>query len=166
MQKTQFRGKVYMTMASKAIGALLVKDLIRVSSMSSDENLFDERDLNESFARVEQIDFHQTIEVDGIKFTAYHAGHVLGGAMFLVEVGGVKVMYTGDYSREEDRHLPAAEVPHAIPDVLICEATYGKQIHEPRLQREERFTRTSRRSPFSCRATHSRRSRQASSATL
>ena len=52
------------------------------------------------------VDYHQTTQVDGITFTGYAAGHVLGAAMFNVEIDGVNVMYTGDYSMEEDRHLP------------------------------------------------------------
>ena len=38
---------------------------------------------------------------------------------------GVRVLYTGDFSREEDRHLCGAETPAETPHVLICEATYG-----------------------------------------
>ena len=52
-----------------------------------------------------------------------------------------KVLYTGDYSREEDRHLMAAERPPGLtPDVMICESTYGVQSNEPRPAREARFT--------------------------
>jgi hypothetical protein len=43
--------------------------------------------------------------------------------MFLIEIGGVKILYTGDYSCEEDRHLMAAEVPDITPDVLIIGAS-------------------------------------------
>ncbi len=35
--------------------------------------------------------FLQEIEVNGIKFWCYHAGHVLGAAMFMIEIAGVKV---------------------------------------------------------------------------
>ena len=48
-------------------------------------------------------------------------------------------MYTGDFSREEDRHLPQAEIPNMRPDVVIVEATYGTHIHEPRETREARL---------------------------
>ena len=37
------------------------------------------------------------------------------------------MLYTGDYSMEDDRHLMAAEMPSTSPDVLIVEATYGVQ---------------------------------------
>jgi len=29
----------------------------------------------------------------------------------LAEIAGVKILYTGDFSREEDRHLMSAEIP-------------------------------------------------------
>lgn len=50
--------------------------------------------------RIEFINYHQELTYNGIKFTCYCAGHVLGAAMFQVEVDGVKVLYTGDYSTE------------------------------------------------------------------
>lgn len=86
------------------------------------------------------IDFHQTVEVNGIRFWCYTAGHVLGAAMFMVDIAGVRVLYTGDYSREEDRHLRAAEIPQFSPDICIIESTYGVQLHQPRVVREKRFT--------------------------
>ena len=88
------------------------------------------------------IDFHQTVEVNGIRFWCYTAGHVLGAAMFMVDIAGVRVLYTGDYSREEDRHLRAAEMPEFSPDICIIESTYGVQVHQPRAVRERRFTET------------------------
>lgn len=78
----------------------------------------------------------------GIKFWCYHAGHVLGAAMFMIEIAGVKLLYTGDFSRQEDRHLMAAEIPSVKPDILITESTYGTHIHEKREEREARFCNT------------------------
>ncbi|KAI3653139.1 hypothetical protein MP228_002564 [Amoeboaphelidium protococcarum] len=143
MQKTQFKGKVYMTHPTKAIYKWLLSDFVRVSTSNQDDEdmLYNEHDLALSYERIETIDFHQTIEYEDIKFTAYNAGHVLGAAMFVIEIAGTKIFYTGDYSREEDRHLMAAErPPHLIPDVMICESTYGVQTNEPRGTREKRFT--------------------------
>ena len=39
--------------------------------------------------------------------------------MFLFFVVVAKILYTGDFSRVEDRHLMAAELPTVKPDVLI-----------------------------------------------
>ncbi|CAG8525621.1 41_t:CDS:10 [Acaulospora colombiana] len=122
-----------------ALGAATT-DLQKNSNVALDELLYDEQDLLRSYDKIEAVDYHQEVEVEGIKFTSYNAGHVLGAAMFLIEIAGVKILYTGDYSREEDRHLMAAELPPVQADVLITESTYGVQSHEPRLEKEARFT--------------------------
>lgn len=57
--------------------------------------------------------------------------------MFLIEIAGLKILFTGDYSREDDRHLISAEVPKGVKiDVLITESTYGVSSHIPRSERE------------------------------
>ena len=57
--------------------------------------------------------------------------------MFLIEIAGLKILFTGDYSREDDRHLISAEVPKNVKiDVLITESTYGIATHIPRAERE------------------------------
>jgi cleavage and polyadenylation specificity factor subunit 3 len=102
--------------------------------------LYDETDLRNSLQKIGCVDFHQEMEVNGIKFSCYMAGHVLGASMTLLDIDGIKILYTGDYSREEDRHLRAAEFPTADVDILIVESTYGIKIHEPRMEREKNFT--------------------------
>ncbi len=57
---------------------------------------------------------------------------MLGAAMFLVEIDGVRVLYTGDYSSEDERLTVRAEIPIEKVDVLIVESTFGKTNHEPR----------------------------------
>ncbi|KAA0189623.1 Cleavage and polyadenylation specificity factor subunit 3 [Fasciolopsis buskii] len=141
--KTGTKSKCYMTHATKAIYRYLLADFVRVSNSPGlpDQSLYTDRDILASLERIDTLDFHQELEVNGIKFTAYHAGHVLGAAMFLIEIAGVKILYTGDFSRQEDRHLMCAEVPPVRPDVLITESTYGIHIHDKREEREARFTR-------------------------
>lgn len=140
LEKTTFRGRVFMTHATKAIYRLLLSDYVKVSKVSVEDMLYDEQDILRSMDKIEVIDFHQTLEVNGIRFWCYTAGHVLGAAMFMVDIAGVRVLYTGDYSREEDRHLRAAEIPQFSPDICIIESTYGVQLHQPRHIREKRFT--------------------------
>lgn len=145
MQKTNFQGRVFMTHPTKAIYRWLLRDFVRVTSIGvssggKDDNLYTDEDLAESFDRIETIDFHSTVDVNGIKFTAFHAGHVLGAAMFQIEIAGVRILFTGDYSRELDRHLNSAEVPPLSSDVLIVESTFGTATHEPRVNRERKLT--------------------------
>jgi cleavage and polyadenylation specificity factor subunit 3 len=160
--KTNFRdgpGKVYMTHATKAIYGLTMMDTVRIRSVnqllkpgwlanvSRDQvtddggKLYDEADVQASWQSAIAVDYHQDIVISGgLRFTPYHAGHVLGASMFMIEIAGLKILYTGDYSREEDRHLVMAEVPPVKPDVMICESTFGVHTWPDRKEREEAFT--------------------------
>lgn len=53
--------------------------------------LYTEADLEASMDKIEVLNFHEEKDVLGIKFWAYNAGHVLGAAMFMIEIAGVKV---------------------------------------------------------------------------
>ena len=53
------------------------------------DGLYDEADLANCCDKVELVDFHQVVEHNGIRFWSYNAGHVLGAAMFYIEIGGV-----------------------------------------------------------------------------
>ena len=155
---TRFRGRIFMTHPTKAITASLLRDFVRVSkggvaptsnnqgggggggSAGAGQALYTEAHLDAAMDRTELLDFHATVDLGGgVRVTAHRAGHVLGAAMFMAEVAGLRVLYTGDYSRLADRHLPAADLPSPPPHVLIVEATYGVSRHVPRHEREARF---------------------------
>ncbi|RVX04583.1 Cleavage and polyadenylation specificity factor subunit 3-I [Vitis vinifera] len=110
LEKTTFKGRVFMTHAMKAIYKLLLSDYVKVSKVSVEDMLYDEQDILRSTDKIEVIDFHQTLEVNGIRFWCYTAGHVLGAAMFMFS-----------------------------PDICIIESTYGVQLHQPRHVREKPF---------------------------
>ena len=142
LEKTNYKGECYMTFPTRDIYKIILSDYVKVAHSKSEESLYNEKDLKNSLEKIKAINYHQEIEFRGIKFSAFQAGHVLGAAMFLIEISGVKILYTGDYSRELDRHLQPAEVPnkeiHKI-DILIVESTYGIHQHEDRDVREKNF---------------------------
>ncbi|CAI8493585.1 unnamed protein product [Hanseniaspora opuntiae] len=147
LQKTNFKGRVIMTHPTKAIYRWLMRDFVKVTTIADEflvrddtSNLFTDDDLINSFDKIETIDYHSTIEISGIKITAYHAGHVLGAAMFQIDIGGINILFTGDYSRELDRHLNSAEIPNKKIDILIVESTFGTATQQPRKTREKRLT--------------------------
>ncbi|MGB1595949.1 MAG: MBL fold metallo-hydrolase, partial [Promethearchaeia archaeon] len=141
LTKTTFKGKVYMTYPTLAICKLVWSDFIKVSGISEGGagNLYTDKDIHDTVSRIIYIDYHQEVEVEGVRFWCYNAGHVIGACMFMVQIAGVRLLYTGDYSRQEDRHLMAAEMPSVKVDVLVVESTYGVQTHEPRRSREKRL---------------------------
>jgi len=146
-ERTSFKGRIFMTHPTKAVLRLLLGDFLRLLQMKNakpEDVLYTESELSSCMDKVELIDYHQTVQIkgSGLSFYALNAGHVLGACMYWLDFGGRSLLYTGDYSMEEDRHLMAAEVPTKKPDVLICESTYGVQVHASRPEREARFTGT------------------------
>jgi cleavage and polyadenylation specificity factor subunit 3 len=130
-----------MTHPTKAIYKWLIQDSVRVGNTSSNpttQPVYTEQDHLNTFPQIEAIDYYTTHTISSIRITPYPAGHVLGAAMFLIEIAGLNIFFTGDYSREQDRHLVSAEVPKGVKiDVLITESTYGIASHVPRLEREQ-----------------------------
>ena len=61
------------------------------SNIATEQMLYTEADLEASMDKIEVLNFHEEKDVMGIKFWAYNAGHVLGAAMFMIEIAGVKV---------------------------------------------------------------------------
>lgn len=63
--------------------------------------------------------------------------------MVMLDFGSLRVLYTGDWTGAEDRHLMAADLPSGIgdkpPDVIIGESTTGIKVLESRQARERRF---------------------------
>jgi metallo-beta-lactamase family protein len=56
------------------------------------------------------------------------AGHILGAASVLLEVGGRRVLFSGDLGRPDDMLMLApAQAPAA--DVVVVESTYGDREH-------------------------------------
>jgi Cft2 family RNA processing exonuclease len=166
-EETEFDGPILMTHPTKAICKSILKDYLKMAMDGLDE-LYKVDDLNRCFNKIRPVKYHEEVEVKGMRITAYNAGHVLGAAMFQVEIAGtlslslylsisislsplpsplsplpslslpslrlpfsvcptqltpsisgVTILYTGDFSRHDDRHLCGIEVPPKRPDVLI-----------------------------------------------
>jgi len=68
----------------------------------------------------------EAIELNGVRFTFYPAGHVLGSAQIAVEAKGLKIIVSGDYKRAADPTCVPFEPQRC--DVFITEATFGLPV--------------------------------------
>ena len=59
--------------------------------------------------------------------------------MFLIEYNGIKVVYTGDFNSNADRHLGAAWIEKVKPHVIITESTYATTARDSKKSRERDF---------------------------
>ncbi len=57
-----------------------------------------------------------------------HAGHILGAAGVLFDVGGRRILHSGDVHFGSQELIAAAELPREHVDVLVLESTNGAQL--------------------------------------
>ena len=68
------------------------------------------------------------LPIPGWKATFSSAGHILGAASILLEVGGRRILFSGDLGRPDDLIMKAPDLPPEADTVLI-ESTYGNRSH-------------------------------------
>ena len=66
--------------------------------------------------------------IPGWKARFQSAGHILGAASLLLEVGGRRILFSGDLGRTDDPLMNPPEPPPQADTVLI-ESTYGNRQH-------------------------------------
>ena len=96
--------------------------------------LYTEEDALETVERIQPVDFHQEIPLDGIGSVTYHmAGHILGAGIVELRLGQgqqrQRVLYSGDLGADGARLMGGPEAVRE-PDYLIMESTYGDRDRE------------------------------------
>jgi putative mRNA 3-end processing factor len=89
----------------------------------------------------------ERLTINGVTISFHPAGHVLGSAQIAVEMGGTRIVVSGDYKRASDPTcLPFEVVPC---DVFVSEATFGLPIfrHPPTEQEVQRLLASRRLFP-------------------
>ena len=72
---------------------------------------------------------HQRFEpLPGWHATYSNAGHILGAASVLLEVGGRRILFSGDLGRPDDMLMNPPDAPPKADTVLV-ESTYGDREH-------------------------------------
>ncbi|MGE3757211.1 MAG: MBL fold metallo-hydrolase RNA specificity domain-containing protein [Pseudobdellovibrionaceae bacterium] len=140
--KKGFRGKIYSTAATCDLCRILLPDAghlfeeeanylnkVGKSKHKPALPLFTEKEAEESLHFFEPVNFSKikTINPD-LKFEFQKAGHILGAASVILELGSTRIGFSGDIGRMED---PIFFAPDLLPplDYLIIESTYGNRLH-------------------------------------
>ncbi|KAG9139111.1 hypothetical protein Leryth_024760 [Lithospermum erythrorhizon] len=136
-----YRGPIYMTYPTKALGPLMLEDYRKVMvDRRGEEEQFSSQHIADCMKKVTAVDLKQTIQVDkDLQIRAYYAGHVIGAAMFYAKVGDAAIVYTGDYNMTPDRHLGAAQIDRLPLDLVITESTYATTFRDSKYAKEREF---------------------------
>ncbi len=74
-------------------------------------------------AKFNILEYNHTKRLKGAKVELFPSGHILGGAQILIEKGGTRIVYTGDFKLRESLTAKKAEIKRC--DLLIMESTFG-----------------------------------------
>jgi len=78
---------------------------------------------------IEEVPFHQPIDLPQARVTLYPAGHILGSAMVYIETDDGNLLYTGDFRTPPSPTSDGFAYPESV-DVLITEATFSLPLYK------------------------------------
>jgi metallo-beta-lactamase family protein len=152
-----FKGPIYCTGATADLCEIMLLDSARIQERDAEEQnlwrrragrpaikpLYTQADVEKILERMEQRDYGRPFRVsrDGdLEATFQDAGHILGSASVLLEIGGGgpvrRLLFSGDVG---PRDQPIVRDPEPAPgcDALVIESTYGDRDHPPPEQLQE-----------------------------
>jgi putative mRNA 3-end processing factor len=122
---------------TKEISELLLRDSIKISTEEGIHLPFDSGDLSETLKNFIPINYRKSFKLKKTEITAFDAGHIPGSVMFLLEFGGKKLLYTGDYNSADTRLLKGCDEKIPEVDYLVTESTYADREHLNRKGQEK-----------------------------
>jgi len=73
--------------------------------------------------KIKILEFNKPTKIKGAKVELFPSGHILGASQILIEKGGVRLVYTGDFKLRGCLTAEKAEIKKC--DILIMESTFG-----------------------------------------
>ena len=136
--KRGYSGPIYALPATKMLAEHLLLDGAKIQAEDAardkrhgrvpEEPLFDEDDVHRALELFKGVHYGQTTQVAGLPVTPRVAGHIPGSAGFLVEVGGTRIVFSGDIGNARKDVLPDP-TPCPVADLVLIESTYGDRDH-------------------------------------
>lgn len=126
--KMGYKGKVYMTAATRDLVELSLHDTVKIAREDNREKMFGEEEVAQLLSQVEIMDIGETKMLGEFKVSFLRAGHILGAVSVLVEEKGKSIVFSGDIGTGESPLIKPPEPP-ATADVVVLESTYGNRLH-------------------------------------
>lgn len=83
---------------------------------------------------LQNVDYGETININGVEFSFHPAGHIIGSSQIRVEYKGEVWVFTGDYKLENDGFSVPFEPVKC--HTLISESTFGLPVYQWKPQNE------------------------------
>ncbi len=138
-----FKGKIHATPATRDIARLILLDSAGLQEKDADFAnrkgfskhqpalpLYRVVDAERALTHFSNTALHQeTALPGGATLTLRRAGHILGAATAQIEIGGRRIVFSGDLGRYDDPVMHDPE-PVLQADYIVIESTYGNRHHD------------------------------------
>ncbi len=135
-----YRGPVYATEPTLLLARPILEDALKLmleeihraerKGKKAPELLWNEDDLHALYERFSPWPYYQRLAVGPFEIEFRNAGHLPGSAIVVVEVGGRRVVFSGDLGNRRKEVLPDPDYPPQA-DLVVSEGTYGDRNHKP-----------------------------------
>lgn len=136
-----FSGPVYCTPPTQAVMGIVLDDSAHLQQELQERGFqhqrpysppmyYNQADVDRTKKLARPVALGTAFDVAGLKATFHNAGHIIGSAFVSFEIGGKRVIFSGDVGRYDRPILPDPD-PIGAADVIVCESTYGDRVHPP-----------------------------------
>jgi metallo-beta-lactamase family protein len=136
-----FRGPVICTPGTAEVAAIVLRDAAHLqmedtqharaggySRHDPPQPLFDTEDAERAIRLFRPVD--DRIDLGHSAVSLHRAGHILGSAFAVLDVGNRRLLVSGDLGRRQHPLLRPPDLPPAV-DTVVVESTYGDRRHQP-----------------------------------
>jgi len=127
---------VYGVEPTFALTKVLVRDMIKLSGYYLP---FEYMDLENMLNHAVPVEYNSDFNVGDATVSMINAGHIPGSAQIIVESGGKRILYTGDYNLVPTHLVQGADHKYQNLDGIIIESTYAGEDHPDRVESERNF---------------------------
>lgn len=138
-----FRGRIHATPATRDVAELILLDSANLQEKDAEFAnrkgfskhrpalpLYRVVDAERALARFSGVALHrETALPGGATLTLRRAGHILGATTAQIDIGGMRVVFSGDLGRYNDPVMPDPEAVRQA-DYIVIESTYGDRRHD------------------------------------
>lgn len=137
-----FRGRIFATAATREVARLILLDSAWIQEKDAEFAnrkgfskhapalpLYRVKDAERTLEHFVDVPLHRETELPGgAQVLLRRAGHILGAASAQIDIGGQRIVFSGDLGRYDDAVM---HDPEAVPDAhyIVVESTYGNRVH-------------------------------------
>lgn len=138
-----FSGRIFATHPTRMLARLMLRDAANVmrdeARKGGHEPLYAKADVGAAFDAMHGVDYGTDIRLSSDAVCRLRdAGHIFGSAFIEIDVGGARLVCSGDLGND---YVPILRQSERFDraDIVLCESTYGGRSHEPPEERMRRL---------------------------